>query len=167
MKIFIAVILMAVAGFVGWYIYSPNPVMDDFQAAVDSGKPEALAPFLDVPTLKKNVADYVKIRFNQPDKPAANLTAEQIQATVDAFVTPANILLIMRGAKVEPGTNAPATLNDKDPFPVEKHYQSIDIYAVNVYLSQVPSDDNMISLLFQRDGMFDWKLAAFRFSWSV
>ena len=166
MKLFLVVFLLAVVGLAGWYGYCPNSVMDDFQAAVDSGKAEALVPFLNVPSLKKNVTDYVKLRFNQADKPAADLTPEQVQVIVDSYVTPANILLIMKGVKLEPGSGEPVVPDDKTPHPVEKHYVSPDVYAIDVYLNKVQSDDNKISLLFQREGWFDWKLAAFRFSWS-
>jgi hypothetical protein len=166
MKLFLALFLLAVAGVVGWYAYCPNPVMDDFQAAVDSGKAESLAPFLDVPALKKNVSDFAKLRYNRADTPSANLTPDQIQAIVDSFVTPDNILLIMKGIPIEPGSAPPAVTDDKTPHPVEKHYETPDVYAIDIYKTQVETPDNKVSLLFERDGWFDWKLAAFRFSWN-
>ncbi len=167
MKWFLAFVILAVVGLAGWYGYCPNPVMDDFQAAVDSGKPEAIQPFMDIPSLKKNVMDYVKLRFNHADNPSADMSPDQIQAIVDSFVTPKTIQLMMKGIKLEPGSNLPDAVPDaKSGFPIDKHYESPDVYAIDVYLSQVQTPDNRMSLLFERDGWFDWKLAAFRFSWS-
>jgi hypothetical protein len=165
MKLFLVLFVLAVAGAVGWYFYCVNPVIQDFQAAVDSGKPEAITPFLDIPSLKKNVTDYVKLRYNQPDRPAADLTPDQAQAMVDSFVTPENIVLLMKGVKLEPGAAPPTATDDKASHPVEKHYLSPDAYAIDIYLSQVQTDDNKVSLIFQRVGALDWKLMGFKFSW--
>src|SRR4029077_10086319 len=125
---FLALFFLALAGLVGWYGYSPIAVMGDFQAAVDSGKAEALVPFMDVPDLKKNVVTFVKLRFNRPDNPSADLPPEQVQSVVNAFVTPDNILLMMKGVHLEPGTAPPAPSEDKTPHPIEKHYESPDFY---------------------------------------
>ena len=140
--------------------------MDDFQAQVDGGKTDALAPFLDTDALKKNVVEFLKLRFNSSNNPASNLTPEQMQATADSFVTRDNILLMMKGAYMEPGTTVPTATDDKTPHPVEKHYETPGVYAVDIYKSQVETPDNKLSLLFVRDGWFGWKLSAFRFSWS-
>jgi hypothetical protein len=166
MKVFIAIVVLAVVGLVGWYAYCPFPVMDDFQAAVDSGKPEALTPFIDMPALKKNITEFVTARFNQTNNPSGNLSPDQIQSIVDGFTTPANLLLILKGVKVEPGRALPDVVDDKTPHPVEKHYETPGVYAIDVYLSQVQTQDNKVSLLFVRDGWFDWKLSAIRFSWN-
>jgi hypothetical protein len=165
-KLFLAFVVLALVGAAGWYGYCPDPFMDDFQAAVDSGKPENIQPFLDVPSLKNNVGDYVKLRYNRPETPSANLSPEAVQAMVDSFVTPKTIQLMMKGVKLEPGATQPDTVPEsKSAFPIEKHYESPGVYAIDIYLSTVETPDNRMSLLFERDGWFDWKLAAFRFSW--
>ena len=166
MKLFIALLVLGVLGIAGWYGYCPYPFMDDFQAAVDSGKPENIQPFLDMDSLKKNVGEFVKLRYNRADNPSANLTPDAVQAIVDSFVTPHTVQLMMKGVKLEPGDTLPDTLPDGSaPFPIEKHCETPDVYAIDVYLSQVMTPDNRMSLLFERDGWFGWKLAAFRFSW--
>jgi hypothetical protein len=164
MKLFLALFLLVVAAGVGWYFYSVNPVIDDFQAAVATGKPDAVSPFMDVPSLKKCVADFVHHRFDQKDNPAMNPTADQVQSIVDQFVTPQTVMLMMKGIKVEPG-KGPDPVDNSVPHPIVKHFESPDVYAVDVFLSQVQTPDNMVSLLFERQGWFGWKLSAFRFSW--
>ena len=165
MKLVVALLVLVVAGLAGYYIYSPNPVMTDFQTAVDSGKPEAVAPFLDTPSLKKDVAQYIDLRFNHTGIAGVTISGEQIQTLTDAFVTPANIIQMMKGVKLEPGSAPPPATDDKSPHEMEKHYESVNVYTIDVYLTQAKSDDNKISLLFHRDGAFDWKLGALRFSW--
>ncbi len=166
MKWFLAIFVLAVAGLAGWFGYCPIPILDQFQAAVDSGKPEAVQPFMDVPSLKKNVADYVKLRYNHADNPSADLSPDQVDSIVNSFVTPNTILLMMKGVKLEPGNTLPDTVPEgPDPFPVDKHYQSPDIYAIDIYLSQVQTPDNKMTIFFERNGWFDWKLAGLRFSW--
>jgi|GEM_PF-2222845 len=165
MKWLLAFIILAVVGLAGWYGYCPFPVMDDFQAAVDSGKPESIQPFMDMESLKKNVAEYTKLRYNRADTPSANLTPEALQAIVDAFVTPRTIQLMMKGVRMEPGANMPDSVPEGKPaFPIDKHYESPDVYAIDVYLSQVQTPDNRMTLFFERNGWFDWKLTAFRFA---
>jgi hypothetical protein len=112
------------------------------------------------------VAQTIDLRFNHTGIAGVTISGEQILALTDAFVTPANIIQLMKGVKLEPGS-APPVLNpdDKTPHPVEKHYESVNVYAVDIFLTQVEADDNKVSLLFRRDGAFDWKLAALRFSW--
>ena len=167
MKWFLVLVVLAVVGLAGWYGYCVFPVMDDFQAAVDSGKPEALQPFLDIPALKKNVSDYTKLRYNRTDNPAGNMSPDEIQGIVDSFVTPKTIQLVMKCVKVEPGSNEPDTVpTGAPPFAIEKHYETPDVYAIDAYLSQVQTPDNRVTLLFQRDGWFGWKLTAFRFAWN-
>jgi len=167
MKLFLVLVILVVVGSVGWYGYCVVPVMDDFQAAVDSGKPESIQPFLDIPSLKKNVTDYTKLRYNRTDNPSANLSPDAIQAIVDPFVTPKTIQLAMKCVKVEPGTQQPETVPaGPPPFTIEKHYETPGVYAIDIYLSAVQTPDNRITLLFVRDGWFDWKLAAFRFAWN-
>lgn len=141
--------------------------MDQFQAAVNSGKPEAIQPFMDMDSLKKNVSDFVKLRYNRADNPSANLSPDQVQSITDSFVTPKTILLLMKGVKLAPGDNLPDTVPDGAcPYPIDKHYESPQVYAIDIFQSKVQTPDNKISLLFERDGWFDWKLAGFRFSWS-
>ncbi len=165
MKLFLALFLLAVGGLVGWYFYCVNPVMDDFQAAVDSGKPETLSPFMDIPALKKNAGDFVKLRFNKTDNPSGNLGPDQIQSIVDSYVTPNNILLIMKGVYLEPGMNPPDSTDDKTPHPIDKHFTGPDVYAIDIYKTQVQTPDNKLTLIFQRDGWFGWKLSGYGFSW--
>jgi hypothetical protein len=158
--------LFAVAGVVGWYIYCPNPVMKDFHAAVDSGKPEAITSFLDMAALKRGTSDFVKARYSRPDVPGGDLKPEEIQAIVDGFLTPANIILLMKGVKLSPGSAASGPPDDPKNHPIEEHYESPQVYAIDIYLSPVQTPDNKVSLLFERDGWFDWKLAFIRFSWN-
>lgn len=165
MKIFLVAFLMVVSALVGWYFYCVNPAMDDFQAAVASGKPEAIAPFMDVSALKKNAGDYVKLRYNKTDNPSGNLGPDQVQALVNAYVTPQNVLLIMKGVYLEPGMTPPETVDDKTPHPMDKHFAGPDVYAIDIYKTQVQTPDNKLTLLFDRDGWFGWKLSAFGFSW--
>jgi hypothetical protein len=167
MKWFLALFILAVAGLVGWYGYCPYPLLDQFQAAVDSGKPEAVQPFLDISSLKKNVSDYVKLRYNRTDNPSANLSPDQVQSITDSFVTPQSIFLMMKGVKLEPGNTLPDSVPQGPcPFPIDKHYETPDVFAIDIYLSQVQTPDNKMSILFERNGWFDWKVAGFRFAWS-
>ena len=167
MKWFLFLFLLAIAGLVGWYGYCPIPIINQFQAAVDSGKPEAIEPFIDVPTLKEKIAQYVKQRYNRPDNPSADLSQDQVDSIVNSFVTPNTIVVMMKGIKLEPGGAMPDNIpQGPSPFPVDKHYVSPDIYAIDIYLSNVQTPDNKISLLFERNGWFDWKLSVIRFSWN-
>ena len=149
MKSFLVLVVLAVIGLVGWYGYCPFPILDQFQAAVNSGKPEAIQPFLDVSSLKKEVADYVKRRYDRPDNPSADLTPDQIQSMTDAFVTPDTILTMMKGVRMEPGAAPPANVpQGPSPYPIDKHYASPDTYAIDIYLSNVQTPDNRMSLIF-------------------
>jgi hypothetical protein len=166
LKWFLLFVILAVVGLVGWYFYCPYPFLDQFQAAVDSGKPEAVEPFMDVAALKKSAADYVALRYNHTDNPSGNLSPDQINAIVDSFVTPKTILLMMKGVRLEPGSQQPDTVpQGPAPFGVDKHYESPDVYGIDIYLTQTQTMDNKMTLLFQRVGWFDWKLADFRVSW--
>ncbi len=165
MKVFLVVFVLAVSGVVGWYFYCVNPAMDDFQAAALSGKADIVATYMDVPTLKKNATDFVKLRFNKPDTPSADLDPEQIKAIVDSFVTPQNVILMMKGVYLEPGMTPPETVDDKAPHPMEKHFNGPDVYAIDIYKTPVMTPDNRLTLAFRRDGWFGWKLAAFGYAW--
>ncbi|HJT24865.1 MAG TPA: hypothetical protein VJ873_09825, partial [bacterium] len=137
MKLFLALVVLAVVGVAGWYGYCVNPFLDQFQAAVNSGKPEAIQPFMDVPSLKKNVGDFVKLRYNRADNPSANLSPDQVNSIVDSYVTPGTVALLMKGVKWEPGSAPPDNVpQGPSPFPIDKHYESPDVYAIDVYLSQ-------------------------------
>lgn len=167
MKWFLALVVLAFVGLAGWYYYCPNPVMDQFQAAVDSGKPEAVLPFMDMPSLKKNVSDFVRLKYHNADNPSADMSGDALQQIVDSYVTPDNILRFMKGGLYQPGQAAPPPPDDKAPLPpIEKHYESLDVFAIDIYLTAVKTPDNKFSLLFEREGWFDWKLAAIRFSWN-
>ena len=166
MKWFLAVVVLAVIGLAGWYGYCPYPLLDRFQAAVDSGKPEAVQPFMDIPALKKIVGDYVKRRYDRPDNPSADLTPDQVGAIVDSFVTPQTLLAMMKGVRVEPGGALPDKIPEgAPPYPIDRHYESPDIFAIDIYLSQVQTPDNKMSIFFGRNGWFDWKITGLQFSW--
>ena len=165
MKLFLALFILAVAGFAGWYIYCPTPVIQDFQAAVNSGKADAVKPFLDMAELKKNTADFVRVRYSRTDIPNGQIPEDQVDQIVDSFLTPENIILMMKGVKVVPGTAPVGDPGDPKEHPIDCHYQSPDVESIDVYLSHVQTPDNRVSLLFEREGWFDWKLGAFRFSW--
>ncbi len=164
MKKFLALVVVAAVGLGAWYFYCVGPVMDQFQAAIDSGKPEAVAPFMDMAALKENVSKFAVLRYSRPDVPGSSLTDDQVKDVVDSFVTPENVLLIMKGAKIEPGSLGGTP--DNNPHPIEKHYEGPDYYDIDVYLSVVQTPDNRVTLIFARKGWFDWKLSKFVFSWN-
>jgi hypothetical protein len=166
MKLYLALFILVIAGLVGWYFYCPIPLISQFQAAVDENQPDSLQSFLDMDSLQKDITNFVKLRFNQKDNPSGELSPDAVQAIVKTFLTPQNIFLLMKGVQITPGSaiNMPPT-DDKTPHPIEKHFESPDVYAIDIYQSQVETPDNKVSLLFARNGWFDWKLSAIRFSW--
>jgi hypothetical protein len=164
MKWFLGFVVVAVAGLVACYFYCVNPVMDQFQAAIDSGKPERVAPFMDVAALKDNTVKFTVLRYSRPDVPGSSLTGDQVKDVVDAFVTPENVLLIMKGAKIEPGSLGGTP--DANPHPLDKHYEGPDYCDIDVYYSAIQTPDNRVTLVFARNGWFNWKLSKFVFSWN-
>lgn len=166
-KVIAGLMILAALGVTGWYFYTAIPAANDFEAAAASGNGDAVMSFVDVPVLKEDIAKYVRAKFDQPDNPAADLTPDAVKGIVDAFVTPANIILLMKGVKFTPGMAVPDAPDPKaPPMPIDQHYAAPDQYAIDVYFSQVQTPDNKVLLMFEREGWFDWKLSAIRFGWT-
>lgn len=178
----LGVLLLAGAGI--WA--SPYISIHQMRQAAKAGDSEALSKKVNFPVLRDNIKIKLMSTMNENMKglegnPFAGfaqiMAVTLVNGIVDAYVSPAGIALMLDGRKPKPEAQANAkplapagqgTAPQEQPSAskvdssseqitdVKYEYLSFDRFRASVSNSKTPDDH--FSLIFDRDGLFNWKL---------
>jgi hypothetical protein len=160
-------ILVAVAAllFAGAYAGSPLLAVRGFVAAAKAGNAERLDSAIDFPAVRDSLKSQMTAALNERmaddpklhDTPFAALGSLLIPTIVDklvdSLVTPDGIAqLVRRGEVRKPGTDTPPAR------PPTYSYSYIDLDRFRVTLTTPDRPESPAGLIFERRGLFSWKL---------
>ncbi|MFO7542254.1 MAG: DUF2939 domain-containing protein [Thiobacillus sp.] len=158
------------AVFSTWFYFTPHLAVSSMRFAVETKDAAKLSGYVDFPAIKASVKASINARLaseiakEQKGNPfaalGAALAASFINPMVDALVTPEGLAMMMKGDKPQPAGN-PAQAKASDPdADTSMAYESFDRFVVTV--KKKDTTEAPLGLVFNREGMFSWKLSALR-----
>jgi hypothetical protein len=88
------------------------------------------------------------------------MAAALINPMIDALVTPESLAMMMKGDKPQPDEKIENANSSDSDAETSMSYESFDRFVVTV--KKKGSTEDPLGLVFNRDGMFSWKLSALR-----
>jgi hypothetical protein len=169
LKLSTAFLLIAVST---WFYFTPHLAAKEMKSAADAKDAAKLASYVNFPVLKENL----KTRFTA--KVAAGVTKDKsanpvgalgsamvgafVNPMVDALVTPENLAKMMEASKPQAGKSDEQTKSSDSDADVSTYYESFNRFVVKV--KKKGSKEEPVGLVFNRDGLFSWKLADLQLS---
>lgn len=161
---------IAFVAFSTWFYFTPHLAVSGMKSAAESKDAVKLSGYVNFPALKESL----KASFNaklasevakeKDGSPFAALgtamAAAFINPMIDALVTPESLAMMMKGDKPQPADKAEQTKPSDSDADTSMSYESFDRFVVTV--KKRGSTDEPLGLVFNRDGMFSWKLSALR-----
>ncbi len=165
-KLSLAFILIA---FSTWFYFTPHLAVIGMKSAAEAKDAAKLSSYVNFPALK----DSLKASFNaklasevtkEKDNPFAALggalAAALINPMIDALVTPESLAMMMKGDKPQLTENTEKTKPSDSDADISMSYESFDRFVVTV--KKKGTTEEPLGLVFNRDGLFSWKLSALR-----
>lgn len=153
-----------------WFYFTPHFAVSGMKSAAEAKDAAKLAGYVNFPALKESLkasfnakvaSDVAKEKDGNPFTVlGAAMAAAFINPMIDALVSPESLAMMMKGDKPQPAEKAEQTKPSDSDADTSMSYESFDRFVVTV--KKRGSTDEPLGLVFNRDGMFSWKLSALR-----
>jgi hypothetical protein len=168
-----AVLVVAVAG---WFYYTPYLAVKNMRAAAENKDSAALSRYVNFPSVRESLKASLNAKMlsemtkKQEGNPFAALGAAFAMALVgpmvEAMVTPEALAMMMKGEKPSreksKSTVAPDSATSGPETETSMGYENFNQFVVST--RKKGTADDPVALVFQREGLFSWKLSAIRLS---
>lgn len=170
----LVVIVTLAAGF--WFYYTPYMAVNNVKKALAARDAVALADYVNFPALRENLkanigAELARKQGNPLQALGAALVMVAINPILDTMLTPDGLALMMQGHRpdlLKDGRNKPrpegesSQAADSGGNETRMGYEGFDRFIVTV--KKKTGQDAPVVFVFQREGLFAWKLAGLRLS---
>ncbi|HIJ90856.1 MAG: DUF2939 domain-containing protein [Desulfobulbaceae bacterium] len=166
-KISLAAILL---GLGVCFYFTPHLAVRGMRSAAEEKNAAKFSGYVDFPAVKENLkASFnAKLASQLGKEKGANpfaamgdaMAAALINPIVESLVTPESLAIMMEGDKSQPGENNTKSPQSGPGTDTSMSYESFDRFVVTV--KQKRETGGAIGLVFNRDGIFSWKLSALR-----
>lgn len=153
-----------------WFYFTPHLAVSGMKSAAEAKDAAQLSGYVNFPAVKESLkgsfnaklaSDVMKEKGGNPFAAfGAALAAAFINPMIDALVTPENLAMMMKGDKPHPAKNTEQTKPSGSDADTSMSYESFDRFVVTV--KKKGTTEEPLGLVFNRDGMFSWKLSALR-----
>ena len=170
-KVLLSIVVVA---FGVWFYFTPHLAVRAMKAAADVQDAARLSSYVDFAALKADLKSSLSAKLvshaaaggeNNPLQVAgAAMATAIVDPMIDALITPENLALMMEGAKTHPaGVTKPTAKHDsgsrESSSETSTTYEGFNRFVVTV---KHKGSDATIGLIFQRNGLFAWKLSGLR-----
>ena len=168
-------VFLVVIIFGAWFYFLPHLAIRDMKSSIKEKDAVSLSDHVNFPALKESFKANINAQFfstvskEKDDAPfgalGVGLAAVFIGPMVDALVTPEGVAMMMKGDKPQllkkkiPSKTPDSEYQDKDVDELMS-YESFDRFVHSV--KKKDSTEEPVILVFNRDGIFSWKLSAIR-----
>jgi hypothetical protein len=176
-KLSIAIVFVA---FSTWFYFTPYLAVSAMKSAAEAKDAAKLSDYVNFPAVRdslrasfnaKLAAEVPKGSDNNPFSAlGAAMAAAFINPMIDALVTPESLAMMMKGEKPKPANNSAqssspesevvASESSESNDDTSMSYENFDRFVVTV--KKKDSAEEPFGLVFNRDGIFSWKLSALR-----
>lgn len=170
----IGAVLVLLAAVSGWYYYTPYLAVKNMRAAAEKKDSATLSRYINFPSVREslkaslNAKMLSEIAKKQEQNPFAALGAALAMALigpmVEAMITPESLAMMMKGEKPSleksKSTSSTASATSEPETETSMSYENFDQFVVST--RKKSTSDDPVALVFQREGLFSWKLSAIR-----
>lgn len=175
-KLAIAIVVVA---FSTWFYFTPHLAVSAMKSAAEAKDAAKLSDYVNFPAVKdslkasfnaKLASEVPKNNGNPFGALGAALAVAFINPMIDALVTPESLAMMMKGEKPKPANNSVQSPSPESEIVASKSsesdddtsmsYENFDRFVVTV--KKKGSTEEPVGLVFNRDGIFSWKLSALR-----
>jgi tetratricopeptide (TPR) repeat protein len=153
-----------------WFYFTPYLAVRGMKSAAEEQNAAQLSRYVNFPTLKESLkagfnaqiaSEIVQMKEANPSAAlGAAMAVALVNPMVDAFVTPESLAMVMKGENPQPGgENSQMKKFDPD-VNMSMSYEGFDHFVVMV--KKKNNNDEPIGFVFNREGLFSWKLSALR-----
>lgn len=167
----VAVLLVAIAG---WFYYMPYLAVTNMREAAEKKDSVALSRYINFPLVReslkanlnaKMLSEMAKKRDGNPfAAQGAAFAMALVGPMVDAMVTPEALAMMLKGEKPSLEKSKPtaalASAASEPETETSMGYENFDQFVVST--RKKGASDDPVALVFQREGLISWKLAAIR-----
>jgi hypothetical protein len=161
---------IAVAAFCVWFYFTPHLAVNAMKSAADARDAVKFSQHINRPALRDSLRSALSAKLvgessggRNADPVAAlgaSMAAAFIDPAIDKLMSPEGLAMLMAG-----GPEPPSKRNRKSPDPIANldtsmAYESFNSFVVTI--REKVNKGDAIGLVFNRDGVFSWKLAAVR-----
>jgi hypothetical protein len=166
-KLSISIVFVA---FSTWFYFTPHLAVSGMKSAAEARDAAKLSGYVNFPAVKESLkgsfnaklaSDVTKEKSGNPFAAfGATLAAAFINPMIDALVTPESLAMMMKGDKPQPAKSTEQTKPSGSDADTSMSYESFDRFVVTV--KKKGTTEEPLGLVFNRDGIFSWKLSALR-----
>ena len=163
-------IAIAFAALGAWFYFTPHLAVSEMKSAAEAKDAAKLSAYVDFPAVKESFKASLnaKLAMQAPKEQDGNpfaalgaaMAAALINPMVDALITPEGLAMMMKGDKPQPGVNAEQAQQTDSNTDTSMSYESFDRFVVTV--KKKGAAEEPLGFVFNREGMFSWKLSALR-----
>ena len=152
-----------------WFYFTPHLAVSGMRSAAEAKDAAKLSDYVNFPAVKESLKASLNAKLatqvskEQDGNPFAALGAAMaaalINPMIDALITPEGLAMMMKGDKPRPGVNTEQQHADSNAE-TSMSYESFDRFVVTV--KKKDATEEPLGFVFNREGMFSWKLSALR-----
>jgi Protein of unknown function (DUF2939) len=164
-KLSIAIIFSAISI---WFYFTPYLTVRAMKSAVEAKDSSKLSDYIDFPAVKENLKVSLNAKFatkftkEKDAKPygafGTLLAAKLITPMIDALVTPESLAMMMKGEKSQSTKGIDQKKPSDSDADITMFYENFDRFVVSV--KNKGANEETLGMVFNRDGMFSWKLSS-------
>lgn len=153
-----------------WFYFTPHLAVLGLKAAAEADDAARVAGYVDFPALKQDL----KAGYNAKLAPGSaqgkksnplvalggKMTAAVVDPMVEALVTPEGLVKVFKGDNPLPSRKARRTKPSEPEPDISTSYESFNRFVVTI--RKKGASDGQTGLVFNRYGLFGWKLSAVR-----
>jgi len=166
-----AVLFIAITG---WFYFTPYLAVKNMRTAAEKRDSAAFSRYINFPSVRESLKASLnaKMLSEMAKKQDGNLfaaigaafTMALVGPMVDAMITPEALAMMMKGEQPSLGKSKPTAVPPAGTSEPETEtsmgYENFDQFVVSTRKKGTP--DEPVALVFQREGLFSWKLSAIR-----
>jgi hypothetical protein len=156
--------------FCTWFYFTPHLAAHGMKTSAEAKDAAKLSSYVNYPALKENLKASFGAKLTSGVAKeskllgvlGAALADVVVNPTIDALVTPESLAMILRGDKPQPANNSTKNTTQSKPSGTETSmaYESFDRFVVTI--KKKGASGEPFGLVFNREGLFSWKLSALR-----
>ncbi|MBP9226833.1 MAG: DUF2939 domain-containing protein [Azonexus sp.] len=168
-KVFAYVAASVVAAFCVWFYFTPHIAVNNMKSAAEARDAAKFSLYIDYTELRDSLKRVLTSKLvsetsgRNADPFAAlgaSMAAAFIDPAVDKLMTPEGLVMLMAGGMVPSAKRNNKAPGLKAEIDMAMAYESFNKFVVTIW--EKDKKDDTVGLVFNRDGLFSWKLAAVR-----
>ncbi len=153
-----------------WFYFTPHMAVSEMESAAEARDAARLSEYVNYPELKESLKAEFSTTLSATARQKTNndllstlgaaLVAGFVDPMIDTLVTPEGLAMMMKGNVSKDNKQASASKSSDTDVKTSSSYESFNRFVVVASRKDAPNEP--VQLVFNRHGLFDWKLSSVR-----